>query len=202
MAHSDRTCRYAVRSLRQQPAFTAMAVAMLAIGIGATVAMFSLTFAVLLKPLPFADPDRLMLVHLLAPGRDTGRRGRMIWSYPKYQVFRDHQRAFDSTATLPVELEPDGSGAPERVTGELVDATYFSTLARTADRPAPSRQTKRGRPARRAGHSRPRFLDDAVRRGASVVGRTVGLNGTPHTIIGVMPAGFRGLTGKAICGCR
>ena len=62
---------YAFRSLRQQPAFTAMAVVMLALGIGATVAIFALVFAVLFKPLPFADPDRLMLVHLISPDRDA-----------------------------------------------------------------------------------------------------------------------------------
>ncbi len=86
---------YAARSLRQQPAFTAMAVGMLALGIGATVAIFALVNAVILKPLPFADPDRLMLVHLISPGRDDGGPRPNIWSWPKYRVFRDHQRAFD-----------------------------------------------------------------------------------------------------------
>ena len=56
---------------------------------------FALVNAVILKPLPFEDPDRLMLVHLLSPARDAGEPRPMIWSYPKYQVFRDHQRAFD-----------------------------------------------------------------------------------------------------------
>ncbi len=117
--------RYAMRSLGRQPAFAALAVAMLAIGIGATVAIFALTFAVLYKPLPFPDPSRLMLVHLLTPDREApGVSRQMIWSYPKYRVFRDHQQVFDSSSTFTGwTWNLTGAGAPEQVAGELVDGT-------------------------------------------------------------------------------
>ena len=191
---------YAVRSLRKQPGFAAIAVLMLAIGMGATVAMFSLTFSVLFKPLPFAEPERLMLVHLLAPDRDSpGTFGEMIWSYPKYQVFRDHQRAFVSTAAFYTwNWNLTGAGAPERVTGELVDATYFSTLGlgpqigRTFS--ADETRTPGSVALAILGHG---FWTTRFGGDASVIGRTVGLNGTPHTIVGVMPPGFRGLTGQS-----
>jgi hypothetical protein len=83
---------YAIRALMKARLFALTTIVLLAVGIGANVAMFSLVNAVLLKPLPFADPDRLMIVHLLAPDREAAGVFRPnIWSYPKYQVFRDNQ---------------------------------------------------------------------------------------------------------------
>ena len=123
MAAIRQDLSYALRSLGKQPGFTAMAVLMLAIGIGANVAIFSLVNAVLLKPLPFASPDRLMMVHLLMPDREApGTSSQMIWSYPKYQVFRENQRGFESTAAFSWwNWNLTGSGSPERVIGELVE---------------------------------------------------------------------------------
>ena len=191
---------YALRSLRKQPAFAAVAIVMLAVGIGATVAIFSLTFSVLFKPLPFGDPDRLMLVHLMAPDRDAPGVGRpMIWSYPKYQVFRDHQQGFASTGAFASwTWNLTGAGSPERVTGELVEGTYFGTLGL-----APQVGRSFSADETRAPGSVPLvvlahgFWHQRFGGDASVIGRVVGLNGIPHTIVGVMPAGFRGLTGQS-----
>jgi putative ABC transport system permease protein len=190
---------YAVRSLRQQAAFTGMAIGMLALGIGATVAIFALANAVILKPLPFAEPDRLMLVHLLAPEDDGPAPRPMIWSFPKYRVFRDNQRSFESSATFAVwNWNITGSGSPERADGELVEGSYFNVLglAPLVGRAFSEAET------RAAGSTPLVVLSHRVwmtRFGADaqVLGRSMGLNGTPHTIIGVMPAGFRGLTGQA-----
>ena len=190
---------YAARFLRKQPAFTAMAVAMLALGIGATVAIFALVNAVILKPLPFEDPDRLMLVHLLSPAREAGEPRPMIWSYPKYQVFRDHQRAFESTAPYAAwNWNLTGSGLPERLDGEMVDASYFQVLrlSATVGRTFAAEETRTpgSPPLAILGH---RIWTERYGSSTEMLGRAIGLNGIPHTIVGVMPAGFRGLTGQA-----
>ena len=173
---------------------------MLALGIGANVAIFSLVNAVAIRPLPFADPDRLMIVHLLAPDREApGTSHPMIWSYPKYQVFREHQQIFDSTSIFAVwDWNLTGSETPERTTGEIVEQTYFSTLGLVPRLGRTFSPDEAGAP-----DSPPlvvlthsfwmrRFGGDPT-----VVGKALGLNGTPHTILGVLPAGFRGLTGQA-----
>ena len=185
----------------KQPAFTAVALLMLALGIGANVAIFSLVNAVVFRPLPFADPDRLMIVHLLAPDRDApGTYHPMIWSYPKYQVFREHQQIFDSTAIF--------AGWEWNLTGSGIAGTHHRRDRRADILPDAGARARSGphvlrRRSRRAPNSPPlvvlshsfwmrRFGGDPA-----VVGKALGLNGTPHTILGVLPAGFRGLTGQA-----
>jgi putative ABC transport system permease protein len=200
MAAIRQDLSYAFRSLAKQPGFTAMAVLMLAVGIGANVAIFSLVNAVLLKPLPFADPGRLMMVHMLAPDRDApGVLRQMIWSYPKYRVFREHQRAFETTATFGSgNWNLTGSGSPERVVGELVESSYFGTLGL---KPALGR-TFSVEETRAPGSVPLAVLGHGfwVRRFGSdpaVLGRTLGLNGVAYTIVGVLQPRFRGLTGEA-----
>ena len=191
---------YALRNLRTHPGFALTAVVMLALGIGANVAIFSIVNALLLKPLPFAHPDRLMIVHLLGPSmEEPGVFRRFIWSYPKYVAFRDQQHAFEAIAVFGSwSWNVTGSGSPERVTAELVESTYFDVLGVTPQigRAFSADET-------RAPGSVPLvMLGDGwwtrrFGRDPSIVGRTVGLNGVPHTVIGVLPPGFKGMTGQA-----
>ena len=122
----------------------------------------------------------------------------MVWSYPKYQVLREQQQIFDSTAIFAGwEWNLTGSGSPERITGELVEQTYFQTLGIS---PALGRTFSADETA--APNSPPLVVLSYgfwMRRfgGDRRVGKTLGLNGTPHTILGVLPSGFRGLTGQA-----
>jgi putative ABC transport system permease protein len=191
---------YALRNLRKQPGFTATAVVMLALGIGANVAIFSLVNALLLKPLPFADPDRLMIVHMLAPDRDApGTFGRVVWSYPKYGAFRESQRAFDSSAIFTSgSWNLTGSQSPERVAGEVVDASYFHVLGATPlhGRAFSAEETSApgSAPLVMIGYG---FWNRRFGNDPSVLGRTLGLNGIPHTVVGVLRPGFTGLTGQA-----
>jgi putative ABC transport system permease protein len=191
---------YAVRSLRKQPAFTVTVVLMLALGIGANVAIFSLINAVLLKPLPFPQADRLMLVHSLVPERDAPGVFRTgVWSYPKYQVFQQNQQVFDAAALFrQSSWNITGTGSPERVIGEFVEHTYFDVLGvgtqtgRTfsADETRPFGSP----PLALLGHG---FWQRRFGGDPAVLGRTISLNQIPHTIVGVLPAGFRGLTGES-----
>ena len=188
---------YAARSLRKQPGYTTIAILLLALGIGGAVAVLALTYAVLFKPLPYRDPARLMMVHLLAPMPDSDVPRPTFWSYPKYRAFHEAQQLFDSTAVFGSAVwNVTGSDAPEQLNGELVEGTYFNVLGISS-------QVGRLFDERETSHSAPPALLSYgvwTRRfggNANVIGRTLGLNGSPHTIVGVMPRGFHGLTGQA-----
>src|SRR5262249_36387450 len=109
--------RYTLRLLRRAPAFTAIAVATLALGIGANTAIFAVVNGVLFKPLPFADAERLMLVHMLVPERERpGVYNEGAWSYPKYRTFAGSQQVFDEIAFYSGrDLDLAGDGEPQRV---------------------------------------------------------------------------------------
>ncbi len=191
---------YAWRTLCQRPALTSLAVLMLAIGIGANVAIFSLVNALMLRPLPFTEPGRLMFLHLLMPERDApGIFRPTVWSYPKYLRFRDEQHSFQSTAMFASrEYNLTGSGSPARVPLELVEHTYFDVLgvAPLLGRTFSAGETSApgSEPLVVLGYG---FWTSRLGGDSSVIGRAIGLNGVPHTILGVLPRGFTGLSGTA-----
>jgi putative ABC transport system permease protein len=200
MATLGQDLAYAWRTLRKQPGFTVTAVLTLALGIGANVAVFSLVNAVLFKRLPFVQPERLMSVHLLAPDRESpGVYRTIIWSYPKYVFFRDHQTVFESTAIFnESEWSLTGSNSPERLSGEWIEASYLPTLGLT---PQLGRDFTRQETASPASAPIVMIANSLWQRrfggDRSVLGQTLGLNGVPHTIVGVLPPTFRGLSGQA-----
>jgi len=193
--------RFAARLLRKSPGFTAVSVAILALGIGANAAIFTLVNRVMLRPLPYPEPDRLMLLSLTATGRGMKNLAggeSLPWSYPKYRLFRGIDRDFDRVAAFGEDaVNLSGGGEPERVHLEYVSGDYFAILGIRAsagrllgdvdDRSSapPAALVGAGLAARRFGAP------------AAAVGRTVSLNGVPVAIAGVVPAEFPGLTGSA-----
>ena len=191
--------RFALRSFRRTPGFTAVAVLTLAVGIGANVAIFSAVNALLLRPLPFVEPDRLMKVGLTRPAQgEMPANDDAAWSHPKFLVFRDAQRVYRDLALytdMPMTVRT--SEGADRLTSELTSASYLRTLG---VRPALGRDF--GPDEDRVDAAKVVLLTDAFwqrhfNADPAVVGRALSLNGDPHTVIGVLPPGFRGLSGKA-----
>jgi len=174
--------RYALRSLVKSPGFTAMAVVTLALGVGATTAIFSVVRGVLLEPLPYPAADRI--VQLWQVG-DEGQQ--MQWSAPNFRDVREQNRSFEAMAAYQAGmLTVTGAAAAARVSGAGVSEDFFAVLGA---------EPVRGR----------RFLADDYAAGAAValvshgywqgalggdtdvVGRVVSIGGTAHEVVGVLP---------------
>ena len=179
---------FALRQLRKAPGFTLVAVLTLALGIGATAAIFSILYAVVLRPLPFPHPERL--VHLWAV--DQGEDARSI-SPGNFLELRRSARSFEHLSASPgldASFNLTGDGEPERIVGSRVSAGHFATFG---VRPALGRTFSA--PEDEPGRNQVAVLSHQLWRGRfganpEVVGRSILLNGLPHAVIGVMPAAF------------
>lgn len=182
--------RYAARALRKNPGFAAIAILTLALGVGATTAIFSVVNAVILRPLPFTEPDRL--VRILESNLERGRPTFAV-SHPNFLDWRSQARAFESlAATTNAGFTWTANGEAEVVPGLYVTATFLPTLKIS---PVLGRNflDAEDRPG---GNTRVVLLGDGFWRRAfgadpNVVGRTITLNSQPYTIIGVLPPSFR-----------
>jgi predicted permease len=169
--------RIALRGFRRAPGFAAVAILTLALGIGANTAIFSVVDAVLLRPLPYRDPQELVSVWGSTQG-EVLRIGELSHSYR------------DIGAHRPESISLSGDGEPERIDGASATAGLFTTLGVA---PAFGRTFTAGE--NEDGANRVVVLSDALWRrrysaDSSVVGRAVNVNGFPHIVIGVMPGGF------------
>jgi putative ABC transport system permease protein len=191
--------RYTRRMLRSNPGFAAIAVLILAVGIGATTAIFSVVNATLLRPLPFREPDRLMSVFLRMPVQYGSGEIDMVWSYPKYQAFLAAQRTFGDVAIHVADaFTVGGEDGAERELGESVSARYFSILGIRPERGRFFLDSE----DRPTGGDRSIVIGDGYWRerygGAeTALGSTIELNGRRYTIIGIAPPGFAGMSGNA-----
>jgi predicted permease len=180
--------RYAIRALRKSPAFTAVALATLALGIGANTAIFSVVNAVLLEPLPFPDSGRLVAFYQTLPAKGVTTAGV---SYPNYSDFASRSRSFEQLGAIRMhDYTLTGQGEPALVVGGTVTGNVFAML-RT--RPLVGRGLAASDEAADAAPVavlseklwRDRFGGDPA-----VVGRTVRLDERVFTVVGVMPAAF------------
>jgi len=177
--------RYAVRKLSRTPGFTTIAAFTLALAIGATTAIFSVIDGVLLKPLPFRDPQRVVRVTNLRDGN------RMVSSVPDFLDIRAQSKSYASLAALDNQaMNLTGGSEPERISAARVGATFWSLLGVTP-------QVGRGFAPNEDSQSAARtvVLSDGLwkrRFGGDrrIVGKTIALDGNSFTVIGVAPPGF------------
>ncbi|MEX2273256.1 MAG: ABC transporter permease [Vicinamibacterales bacterium] len=180
--------RIALRSLRRTPGFTAVVVLTLAIGIGATTAIFSVVDAVLINPLPYPTADRLHMIWVTNPEQEIDKD---VTSYPNFTDWQSQATTFEAMAAVAgANFTLTGSGEPKLVPGERVTGRYFDLFGMPAlhGRTLQEADTQ-------AGRERVLVLSYALWRehlggDAAVVGRTVSVNAQPHEIVGVMPEAF------------
>ena len=185
-----RDVRYAVRILLRSPGFTVAAVLALAVGIGASTAVFSVVNGVLLRPLPYAEPERLVWIQ---DGlTQSGRSSRWGACVADFLLWQSRSRSFDPLAAWAVNtFNLTGGGEAERVSGIAATARYFDVLrvrplhGRTF---APDEDQPGRAPVTLISE---RLWERRYGRRDGVIGRTIELNGRPFTVIGVMPATFR-----------
>ncbi len=181
--------RFAVRSLLRRPGFALVAVLTLAVGIGANTAVYSIAEAVLLRPLPFRDPERLVMVW---ESNFTRERTRNVVNPGNYLAWRDRNGVFeDIAAYAPFNLNLTGDHEPVRLDVGVVTSNFFRTLG-------VSPVLGRGFTAEDAeqGAADVVVLSDGLWRrrfGADpgILGRDVMLNGKPHRVVGVMAPQFQ-----------
>ena len=179
--------RYGARMLLRSPGFAAVGILTLALGIGANTAIFSVIEAVLLRPLAYQDPDRLILINHDYPKLNL----KASVSAPGYAHYRDHAVSFSSVAALTGwNANLTGGGEPERIQANTVTANFFATLGV---------QPARGRLFRadedQPGRNRVVVLSDGLWRrrfggDPNLLNQTITLNGEAFTVLGIMPQGF------------
>ncbi|WP_338873283.1 ABC transporter permease [Myxococcus stipitatus] len=175
--------RYALRTLRQSPAFTVAAVLVLALGIGVTTALFGLVDAVLLRPLPFPEPERLMVLS----AEQQQQKSRSRYSLPDYEdLARQLTQIRSLTAVSDDLLNRTGVGDAEMFRGAMVVGDFFGAFGVS---PALGRTfTGEERDAPVVVLSHARWLKEGGT--PQVVGSTLTLSGLPYTVVGVMPPSF------------
>ncbi len=189
---STNDIRFGLRMLVKQPAFTLVAVLTLALGIGANSAIFSVVNGVLLRPLPYGEPDRLVVVWETEGARDTGPA-----SAANFLDWRDQNQVFDGlTAVFPQPVTLTGGDEPERLRGLQVTPNFFQLLGvnPVAGRSFSTDEDATGRRAVVLSHE---FWQRQFGARPDVIGDTLSLDGEVYSIVGVMPAGFQYATEQA-----
>jgi len=195
----DRDVRYTLRNLRNNPGFAAVAVLVLALGIGANVAVFSVVNTLLLRPLPFADSQRLVWFmggkSLAAKVRAQAGLSGQTYTVDAYEEFKRNNQSFQAVTAYQtfynsIQYKLTGSGEPKQLVAVEVADNFFSTLG---IQPATGRDFTReecqkgGLPAALLSYY---FWKNQFDGDPAIVGKTVTVNGKPLTVVGVLPANF------------
>jgi predicted permease len=179
--------KYGVRMLARSPSFTAIAILTLALGIGANTILFSLVNGVLLKPLPYQDPDRLVFF-----SESTADFDSSSISYPNFLDWQRNNSTFSSIAAYRgQDYTITGAGETERLRVGMVSWNFFPVLGvkMVAGRSfAPEEDRQGGAPVAliSGGLWHRKFGSDP-----GILGKTITMNGTGYTVIGIVPADFR-----------
>ena len=184
------TIKFALRALRQSPAFSLLAILALGLGIGANSAIFSIINAIFLRPLPYAQPEQIVQVTSTEPERQLNQ---VAMSWPRLEMVRERQDVFsDLSVSTPTAPTVTGNGDPEQVQGLIVSSNYFPLLGV---------QPVQGR----------NFLADEDKPGGpdvvmlsygywekhyaakpDAIGKSITLDSKPYTIVGVLPRHLSG----------
>jgi hypothetical protein len=214
--------RYALRQLRKNPGFTAVALLTLALGIGANTAIFSLIDAVMLKTLPVRQPQQLILLHWVTasqPGTmpwfthslsgnygpdSTGRFTSTAFPYPVFESIRNRNEEFSSVmafADTDGRLNVSVGGQTDLADGQLVSGDFFSGLGVEAmiGRSITRTDDQAGAsPVATISHS---FWVSRLGGDPLVVGKAIRVNGAPFTVVGVAPPEFSASSPSLALGC-
>jgi predicted permease len=178
--------RYALRTLRKNPGFTCVAILTLALGIGANTAMFSVVQGVLLAPLQYFHPDRLVMVW------ENNPRFPRVWvSYPNFRDWRRSARSFQQMAAgMEQGVDLTGPGTPEHLNGQEISSAFFGTLGTelTLGREfSPEEDRQGGAPVVIISN---RLWRNRFDGSPEALGKSVTLDGVDYTVVGVVPSGL------------
>jgi putative ABC transport system permease protein len=181
--------QYALRGIAKRPLFSSVVILTLALGIGANAAIFTVVNGVLLQPLPYPHPERLLMVWMSNPRQGFDKD---VGSYPNFADWRSGSRSFERmSAYFGSSVTLTGSGDPAQIRGARVTPEFFETMG-----VVPLRGRAFHSADGRAGGERVVILGHGLwmRRfgaDASIVGRSIVLDGVPHEVVGIMPASFK-----------
>jgi predicted permease len=182
--------RHTLRLIRRDPTFTVSALATLALGIGLNTAIFSVAYGVLWRPLPYPDPDRLLVVSS-AQQTGTGVKTFSTWPPATYEGLRARATTLDDlTAYTSIDAQLTGRGEPQQSPALAVSPNFFATLGVT---PARGRAFLMGAAAPdddRAAIVSDRFWRTTLQADPAIVGQSITVDGVPRTIVGVLPPDF------------
>ncbi|HVG21071.1 MAG TPA: ABC transporter permease [Blastocatellia bacterium] len=177
---------YGIRVMAKKPGFTIVALLTLIVGIGANTAIFSIINAVLLRPLPYHDPDRVVVISEKSQQLDA-----LSVSYPNFLDWRDQNQAFEEIAAFrPQDYSLAGIAEPERIRGWQVSSNFFSCLGVTMTRGrsfTPQEDALGASPVAILSYG---LWQRKFGASESILGSALPLDGQSFTIIGILPAGF------------